>query len=674
MSRNYDPDPEAVPKAPWTIAALSQRDLAVQIPINYVTQPGVSITSACFAHRRYEARATQKCISNLLAAGYRRLVVDLYWDDDRRLWSFCPISVPTSSTRAGSTTVTKSLPPATSSGSSLTIRSDLAISADADTSAQMSQSSGLPSSPTPETTSSRSVTKRARKPDFSSRSATPSTTGKTLAIEQRAQSATSLDPSASSTAYQLGDYACSASANVSVLTSVLQDYINDSETTIDAQLVHIFFNIHAAALESSPSSPAASLINLPTPSNLLGAAFERSFSSFLYTPTILAQERRNLNASWYSVLQKYRPDPSYYTSNIDDRRFHSTTDGWPSEGYVETSRARRLLLSWGSIDPQMEGYNFSGDEGTVFQKDYLRRNADIKASDSGAVLTGCYFDPNETALSRINSSWASFNGVGDIGSASSPEESLNLSISLISNLTACGISPFLNQSLLSATASENIVPYANVSQSTIWSWAPGEPRNSSDDASDANTASPPNFRCAFMDLSLRGMWRVRDCAKGSHVACRAHNQPYAWAISPSEPSYHSAGNACPPGSSFSVPRTALENAYLYSALQGHNANGTRRDSVDGVWVDFNSIDLAACWVTGGPNAPCPYLGSAEAVQRRQVVIPTVAAVIVLVVTGLTILVKCNTNRRVSRRRKRRAEAGWDYEGYVDRTLPMCFPY
>jgi len=48
-------------------------------------------------------------------------------------------------------------------------------------------------------------------------------------------------------------------------------------------------------------------------------------------------------------------------------------------------------------------------------------------------------------------------------------------------------------------------------------------------------------------------------------------------------------------------------------------------------------------------------------QRREVLIPTIAAIIVLLLTALTLFVKCNVNRRMSRRRKR-GEGGWDYEG------------
>lgn len=38
--------------------------------------------------------------------------------------------------------------------------------------------------------------------------------------------------------------------------------------------------------------------------------------------------------------------------------------------------------------------------------------------------------------------------------------------------------------------------------------------------------------------------------------------------------------------------------------------GSHRDYDEyGVWVDFNSLDFNGCWVTGGPNATCPYSNS-----------------------------------------------------------------
>lgn len=83
--------------------------MAGQIPINFVTHPAVSLKAVCFGNNVYDNNSTARCFSNLLAVGYRRLLVDLYWSADQRTWSFCPVSVP--SDVAGSadfTTVTSS--------------------------------------------------------------------------------------------------------------------------------------------------------------------------------------------------------------------------------------------------------------------------------------------------------------------------------------------------------------------------------------------------------------------------------------------------------------------------------------------------------------------------------------------------------------------------------------
>lgn len=74
----------------------SQRDLSNTMPINHVTTPGVSITAACFSQLHYENDDAALCISNLLAVGFRRFEVDLYWDCSREAWQFCPVSIPES--------------------------------------------------------------------------------------------------------------------------------------------------------------------------------------------------------------------------------------------------------------------------------------------------------------------------------------------------------------------------------------------------------------------------------------------------------------------------------------------------------------------------------------------------------------------------------------------------
>jgi len=128
--------------------------------------------------------------------------------------------------------------------------------------------------------------------------------------------------------------------------------------------------------------------------------------------------------------------------------------------------------------------------------------------------------------------------------------------------------------------------------------------------------------------------------------------------------FGAAIDACSDGTRFDLPRTGLENTYLYQKILNDSRSASDSDAElreKGVWINFNSLDVQDCWTSGGPNATCPYTDNGEEVRQRNVLIPTIAALIVLILTVLTLLVKCNENRRNSRTR-RRGDNGWDYEG------------
>jgi hypothetical protein len=76
--------------------------------------------------------------------------------------------------------------------------------------------------------------------------------------------------------------------------------------------MYVVINIHAAAADSAPTSPAPLPTSLPLPANLLGNVFVANFSSFLYTPSNLRSDRANLNGTWYTVDSLYRPVDGYY--------------------------------------------------------------------------------------------------------------------------------------------------------------------------------------------------------------------------------------------------------------------------------------------------------------------------------------------------------------------------
>ncbi|KAH0556515.1 hypothetical protein GP486_005597, partial [Trichoglossum hirsutum] len=298
----------------------------------------------------------------------------------------------------------------------------------------------------------------------------------------------------------------------------------------------------------------------------------------MYTPTQLQADRQDLNQSWYSSSP---PDHHYFTVQIQAGDVHSTPDGWPNEAHVEFSNRQRLLVGWGSVDPQMSRYNFTGDEGAIFPQGELGAERSVSATSSGNIANGCSFDPSVTELAKMNSSWAVVKGLeGPYSTA----ESLDPALNLTANLALCGISPLLNSTLLNSTALQD--------------------PTCSHHSDDSSSSSSPLFRCTTTDSSVNGRWKVDDCSQRYPVACRIDSRPYDWRITDDATIYSLANEVCPSGSTFSAPRTGLENMYLWRRLLDRRDAANRAGGV--VWIDFNSIDMEGCWVTGGPNATCPY--------------------------------------------------------------------
>lgn len=162
---------------------------------------------------------------------------------------------------------------------------------------------------------------------------------------------------------------------------------------------------------------------------------------------------------------------------------------------------------------------------------------------------------------------------------------------------------------------------------------------------------------------------MNDCGGKHLVACRAG--PLNWTVSTFAVSYSFGSTACPKGFTFAVPGSALENGYLTRSILRSKEYKTKGgiNPGPGVLLNVNSLDVGGCWVPGQgeTNGTCPYDSGdlAEFSRQRTIVVPTVAAVIVLIVTVLTLVTKGYGNRRSGRRKERRVRAranGFVYEG------------
>ncbi|PVH93797.1 hypothetical protein DM02DRAFT_619058 [Periconia macrospinosa] len=638
MSDNnlYKPDQTALDTVtePWSEALRAQRDLGLLVPINFHVVPSISLRAACFNNYVYSDRAFQKCFSNLLALGLRRFNVDVYWDQIRSQWSLCPVEI---------------VPP----GSDSNLNSSSSTSASDSTSSPSSSSfSG-----------SRSATFTARGTTTALPSLVPPLTA---TVEPRQASSISSSVSTSSTASitssqplsstggnGFGPYNCTASLTLSYLTDILSDFLDITSTTTDATVIFLLLNIHAAAPRSSPTSPAQQPTQLPNRGNFISDAINGNLSSNLYTPQKLEAQRADLddNDGWLSGDPDTHPASGYYETHQENGQL-ATSDGWPTEAFLVFRRVERLIVSFGSIDPQMSNYNLTVDESTIFSTDTIRQLRPATFNPDGTISSGCLFIPSESSITETtNSSWASAPAL-DINV--SVNSDLQAPIPSVGNLTSCGLSAFLNTTLANTTADQNPLPYAVFMRSSMWTFIPGEPSNGT---VDNNTIG----RCTAMltNGSYPGRWRTVDCTNPLRAACQNTSVPYRWEISSERGSYGNAQSLCPPGLRFSVPHTPLENSHLYAAAL---ASESASQNHEPILVNLNSLDVEDCWVSG-ENATCPYLPPTDTDRARVVVVPTVAAVIIFVCAALTFFVKCAANRREDKRgRRRRMVGGWEYEG------------
>lgn len=457
---------------------------------------------------------------------------------------------------------------------------------------------------------------------------------------------------------ELGPYKCSLDLNLDSIISLYGDYFEQTSDTISAYLQYLTLNLHAASPFTAPSDAANTPMQarLPHGNSLIGAQFQNNLPETLYTPDQLQDDREDLKKSWFRNNFASSTDTNYFTVDHGSDGT-STQDGWPGETWILLNSHRRLLLSWGKIDPQMSAYDFQTDASNVFPSDYLETKHKVSVNDEGDVVSGCFYDPEVTKIGAQNSSGAY--------TAITENYSSQILQHLVQNLTACGISPMLNVTLGTSTVQDNLDLYQQFARSTVFGWASGEPRNASQIRANQKRANDEekNYACAVLDSTsgYMGRWRVEQCQKQHRVACRIADEPYAWRLSTFEVDYESAPDSCPESTTFALPRTGLENTYLYRKIMNDLRSGVDDSILSGIWIDFNSLDQTDCWVSGGPNASCPYTGSEDSEDQRQVLIPTIAALIVLILTVLTLLVKCNENRRKSRTR-RRGDDGWEYEG------------
>lgn len=188
------------------------------------------------------------------------------------------------------------------------------------TSSLPTSNTAISSAPGPQVTSSSSQDSGVNARQLTSDTTSNSTIGTTTSASSLGRllpSIAILPDTPNDPIVAIGPYTCSTTINLATFTSQLLDYIQKTETTIDAHLLYVIINIHAASTDSAPLSSAPRAIDLPQSSSLLGNLFATNLTSYLYTPTNLRTDRANIGQSWYRVEERFRPIEDFYTTSTN---------------------------------------------------------------------------------------------------------------------------------------------------------------------------------------------------------------------------------------------------------------------------------------------------------------------------------------------------------------------
>ncbi|KAG0018040.1 hypothetical protein BGZ82_000554 [Podila clonocystis] len=75
-----------------------------------------------------------------------------------------------------------------------------------------------------------------------------------------------------------------------------------------------------------------------------------------------------------------------------------------------------------------------------------------------------------------------------------------------------------------------------------------------------------------------------------------------------------------------------------------------------IWIDISSWQTAGCWVPGGIHGQCPYQDPDNTVALQEIIkVSSIGGVIILVLVGMFLYLKCRRNVRLRKANKRRAD-------------------
>ncbi|KAG5360102.1 Maintenance of telomere capping protein 6 [Yarrowia sp. B02] len=609
-------------------ATRAERDVSYNVSIDQLTYKGAELTPLVFKKYGYTQEGIFKAM-DLLKSGMTSLGLDVYWNNREQYWQLCPVVFPANSVPGTPVLLQRRLTTdIVTCDQNATLTYFLAALSQhvnvTDNNLVVDLISLKLNLRTVEISPTSSNSSTLRKRQFRE-STTVTQLDSSILSSLFDTSRTSVSESVSGSA----SGSSSGSASGSVTSGVLSDSSSSSNAS---RMTNSTESTRTTSSTESASSSSATPSTYTTGPQMLGNIVGSSYiGPRLYTPKDLARDR------------DAEPPRTYDYQGLSSK-------GFPLAHYILLEMKARVMVSLSQND-QPNGYGWgAADQDVIFTKQALMGSSDPEDTNENIAyenLQECIrLDP--TFLQSINltgaASWRTY--------ASSQRDPIsNVSFQEFIN---CGLSPSINNTLAPGESLQKLMT------ESLWSWAEDEPSKCHNESvtrtQDRNTGLVA-WNCAVL---MPDGWHVANCYDTHYPLCRQGELAYNWAVGTQKINYFDTAqekNICPPGYSFSLPRTALQNIAAKITVRGvsgktkvyKGGDSTDPDNYDTidygssafpVWIDLNSISQEDCWVSGGPTARCPY----RTVQSHSVSVAllTVASAVCAGVAAAIILLQMDT--------------------------------
>lgn len=395
-----------------------------------------------------------------------------------------------------------------------------------------------------------------------------------------------------------GTHYCQQNFTLDDILLEMSHYIKSTDTDIavNVMLLRLYFY----DLEDSDDDDNDNSNNRE---RLISSKFSQQLSNRIYTPVDLKNDRDG--------------DFTYGVSG-------KSSVGFPTAHRFLLTLKKRIMISASYMNLDRKYYDLRSDNHTIFEIDKDASGPDYIKQDAGMSYVGdetpklCHSNSTEY-LSSINSTTTqSWRTILDTEKDPFTKDSIR-------DYVQCGFSPVVN------TKVDSMPQLAAPVDASIWTWSLGQPSwnhkghpKNGGDSSGGKQDGPVAWKCAILD---HDGWKVANCYDKYKSVCRINDMSYKWEVSEKENNYFEAINSCKYAAAFSVPRTALQNKAAIVELN---------ESLP-LWIDFNSVSVDNCWVTGGAYASCPY--HPVSTNRNEVVKLSVAALVAFLLIVLLLLLK-----------------------------------